>query len=138
MVYVEGEAGGWKMGHVVRSPREPGRDRGYGRPALHGQADDFRTVLKRYLLDPVLPLLALASMSALTVAVIVLVATTVAGAGPHIQDGTAQPLDPWSDWCFGPAAAGYPDLMEAKEPWPESPTESWFEGSGFVRDLSGR
>lgn len=126
------------MGHVVKSPCEPERDRFCRRLALDAKAGGSWTVLKRYLLDPVLPLLALASMSALTVAVIVLVVTTVAGAGLHVQDGKAQRLDPWSGWCFGPAGAGYPDLMEAEEPWPESLTEIWFEGSYFVRDLSGR
>ena len=125
------------MGHVMKNRCERGRDGGCGRPALHGKAGDFRTVLEQYLLDPVLPLLALASMSALTVAVIVLLATTVAGAGLHVQEGAAQRLDPWSGWCFGPASAGYGDLMEADEPG--APTENWLEESYMLaRDVSGR
>ena len=131
-----GRGWGWKMGHVTKSPCQPGRDEGCGLPALHAKAGDFRTMLKLYLLDPVLPLVALASMSALTVATIVLVATTVAGAGLHIQDGAAQPLDPWSGWCFGPASAGYADLMGADEPG--APAEIWLEASYLARELPGR
>lgn len=125
------------MGHVMKNRCEPERDEGCERPELHSNTGDFRTTVERYLLDPVLPLLALASMSALTVATIVLVATTVAGAGLHVQEGTAQRLDPWSGWCFGPASAGYGDLMEADEPG--APTENWLEESYMLaRDVSGR
>ena len=68
------------MGHVMKNRCESGHNGGCGRPALYTKAGDFRTMLEQYLLDPVLPLVALASMSALTVAIIVLMATTVAGA----------------------------------------------------------
>ena len=122
------------MGCAMKNRCESGHDGGCGRPAPHAKAGDFRTMLEQYLLDPVLPLLALVSMSALTVATIVLVATTVAGAGLHVQDGAAQPLDPWSGWCFGPASASYADLMGADEPG--APAEIWLEASYFARELS--
>ena len=74
-------------------------------------ADDLRTFLRKYLLDTVLPALTLLSISVLTVATIVLVATTVANMGLHLPAGAAS-ADPWAGWCFGPAAIHYDQLAD--------------------------
>ena len=73
---------------------------------LHCHAGDLRTLLRKYLLDTVLPALTLLSISVLTVGTIVLVATTVANMGLHLPAGSAN-ADPWAGWCFGPAAIHY-------------------------------
>jgi len=72
--------------------------------APHSEAADFRTVLKRYLLDPVLPIFTLLSMAVLTMAILVLIVMAVANLEQNLQGGSAG-NDPWSEWSSGPAVS---------------------------------
>jgi hypothetical protein len=69
---------------------------------------DSRTLVKRYLLDPVLPVLTLLSMSALTVVMLVVIVTTVAEMDLQLP-GSYVSVDPWSE----PAGGSYPDQAYA-------------------------
>ena len=71
---------------------------------------DSRTLLKRCLLDTVLPALALLSMSVLTVTMIVVVVTTVAHGG-WLTPGTYVSVDPWATLDPGPADLREDDIM---------------------------
>ena len=63
--------------------------------APHPEAADFRTLLKRYLLDPVLPIFTLLSMAVLTMAILVLLVMAVANLEQSLQ-GAGVGDDPWS------------------------------------------
>ncbi len=67
----------------------------HGSPGSQPGAEDSRTLLKRCLLDTVLPALTLLCMAALTVTMIVVVVTTVAHGG-WLQPPTYVSVDPWS------------------------------------------
>jgi hypothetical protein len=67
-----------------------------------------RTLLKRYFLDPVLPVLTLLSMSVLTVAMLVVIVTTVADMDLQLP-GSYVNVDPWSGVSLGPAGVPYQD-----------------------------
>jgi hypothetical protein len=69
---------------------------------------DFRTRLKQYFLDPVLPVLTLLSMSALTVVMLLVIVTTVADMDLQLP-GSYVSVDPWAGWETPPAAKSYPD-----------------------------
>ncbi len=84
-------------------------------PAAEPKARDSRTRLHQCLLDTVLPGLALLSMSALTVTMIVVVVTTVAHGG-WLTPGTYVNVDPWT--ILEPGSANlrrddilYPDVV---------------------------
>ncbi len=72
--------------------------------APHAEAADFRTLLKRFLLDQVLPIFTLLSMAALTMAILVLLVMAVANLEQSLQ-GSSASSDPWS---AGPAASSSP------------------------------
>jgi hypothetical protein len=82
-------------------PREPCDL--YGRPP---RATDSRTPLKKYILDPVLPMLTLLSMSVLTVVMLVTIVAAVADMDLRLPDGYVN-VDPWSGVSLGPAGGAY-------------------------------
>ncbi len=88
-------------------------------------ARDSRTRLQQCLLDTVLPGLALLSMSALTVTMIVVVVTTVAHGG-WLTPGTYVSVNPWETLDPGPANLREDDIL-----YPDVVT-----GRGSQRDLS--
>jgi hypothetical protein len=57
---------------------------------------DFRTVLKQYLLDPVLPIVTLLAIGALTVVLLLLLVTAVANLEQVVQGSSGVSNDPWS------------------------------------------
>jgi hypothetical protein len=94
---------------------------------------DSRTLWKQYFLDPVLPVLTLLSMSALTVVMLLVIVTTVADMDLQLP-GSYVSVDPWAGWETPPAAESYPDQAYAdmaasmdpadgREPWagPQQP-----------------
>ncbi len=90
------------------------------------QAGDFRTLLTHRLLGAVLPAITLLSMSALTVATIVVIVTTVAHAG-WLEPGTYVRIDPWEALEPGPAILReddilYPDAVTGQGPQPSDPS----------------
>lgn len=101
------------------------------------QAVDSRTRLKRYFLDPVLPMLTLLSMSVLTVVMLVVIVATVADMDTQLPGGYVT-IDPWSG--VSPSSPGgsyqdqgmYADLTpslepaDEREPWPGSPANDPF------------
>lgn len=81
------------------------------RAAISGpKAHDSRTRLQQCLLDTVLPGLALLSMSALTVTMIVVVVTTVAHGG-WLTPGTYVSVNPWEVLEPGPANLRKDDIL---------------------------
>jgi hypothetical protein len=98
---------------------------------LRPRAVNSRTLLKQYFLDPVLPMLTLLSMSALTVVMLVVIVTTVADMDLQLP-GTYVSVDPWADIHLGSAGGFYQDQgayadsavsmdpMEDREFWPGS------------------
>ena len=83
------------MNHMTKSVVEPLGAAVHGPPGPISGESDSRTLLKRCLLDTVLPAIALLSMSALTITMIVVVVTTVAHAG-WLTPPTYVSVDPWS------------------------------------------
>ncbi len=69
-------------------------------PGPRPRSADSRTRLKRYFLDPVLPVLTLLSMSALTVVMLVVIVTTVADMDAQLP-GSYTSIDPWAGWTGG-------------------------------------
>lgn len=67
-----------------------------------------RTLLKQYLLDPVLPVLTLLSMSALTVVMLMVIVTTVADMDVQLPGSYAN-VDPMSGWTDVSARRPYQD-----------------------------
>jgi len=68
----------------------------------------FRTLVGRYLLDPVLPMLALLSMSALTIVMLVTVVSAVADMGIQAPASYVS-IDPWSYVSLTPADGFFQD-----------------------------
>ena len=95
MLYVEGEAGGGEMNPMTKNVVEPLHTAAFGLPVSPPGETDSRALLRRCLLDTVLPAVALLSMSVLTVAMIVVVVTTVAHGG-WLTPATYVSVDPWS------------------------------------------
>jgi hypothetical protein len=89
------------------------------------KSHDSRTRLRQCLLDTVLPGLALLSMSALTVTMIVVVVTTVAHGG-WLTPGTYVSVNPWEVLEPGPAHLREDDIL-----YPDVVTDQ-----GSQRDLS--
>lgn len=82
----------------------------FGLPVAKSNTPDSRTLRNRWLVDTVLPGLALLSMSVLTVTMIVLVVTTVAQGG-WLAPGTYVNVDPWVSVAPGPANLGRDDIL---------------------------
>ncbi len=94
------------MDLMTKNVVEPLHAAAFGLPVSRPGGDDSRTLLKRCLLDTVLPGIALLSMSVLTVTMIVLVVMTVAHGG-WLTPGTYVSVDPW--------AGVYPDSGTLRE-----------------------
>ncbi len=96
-----------------------------------------RTSLKQYILDPVLPMLTLLSMSALTVVLLVTIVMAVADMDMRLPDSYVN-VDPWSGVSLGPTGGFYPeqsayaDLGGPQDPrddrgfWPASQSDNPF------------
>jgi len=67
-----------------------------------------RTSLKQYILDPVLPMLTLLSMSALTVALLMMIVAAVADMDMRLPNGYVN-ADPWADVPVGMTSGYYPE-----------------------------
>jgi hypothetical protein len=98
------------MNQMTRSDIEPLCAAAFGLPVARARAPDSRTLKSPWLLDTVLPGLALLSMSALTVTMIVLVVTTIAHGG-WLAPGTYVSVDPWVGVSPGPANLGRDDIL---------------------------
>ncbi|MBP7050450.1 MAG: hypothetical protein KBE65_05505 [Phycisphaerae bacterium] len=83
------------MNRMTESVVESSSAAGHGPPGSQPGAEDSRTLLKRCLLDTVVPAFTLLAMSALTITMIVVVVTTVAHAG-WLTPPTYVSVDPWS------------------------------------------
>jgi hypothetical protein len=66
-----------------------------GTHVLYGGEHDFRTRAARFLMDPVLPALMVLIIATLTVAIIVMLVTTVASAVLQAQPDVGNVIDPW-------------------------------------------
>ena len=75
---------------------------------LRPRASGSRTLLKQYFLDPVLPMLTLLSMSALTVVMLVVIVTTVADMDMRLPDSYVN-ADPWAGVSVGTTGGFYPE-----------------------------
>lgn len=75
---------------------------------LHSRPIDSRTPLKRYFLDPVLPMLTLLSMSVLTIAMLVTLVTTVADMDLRLPDSYVS-IDPTAGVYLGSTGGSYQD-----------------------------
>ena len=95
MLYVRGEDGGGGINQMTKSVVETSSAAVHGPPGSQPGAEDSRTLLKRCLLDTVVPAFTLLCMAALTVTMIVVVVTTVAHAG-WLTPPTYVSVDPWS------------------------------------------
>lgn len=80
---------------MTKSVVEPLHVVAHGPPESPPGADDSRTLLKRCLLDTVIPAITLLCMAALTVTMIVVVVTTVAHAG-WLTPPMYVSVDPWA------------------------------------------
>jgi hypothetical protein len=78
------------MGQMIRGAFVP-----VGTHVLYGGEHDFRTRAARFLMDPVLPALMVLIIAALTVAIIVLLVTTIASAVLRSQPDVGNVIDPW-------------------------------------------
>ena len=89
---------------------------------------DSRTVLKQYILDPVLPMLTLLSMSALTIVMLVTIVTTVADMDLRPPDNYID-VDPWAGVQLGSVGAFYRDqdvyVDSAPAPVPAQDRVDW-------------
>ncbi len=96
--------------------------------STHSRTLVNRTLVKQYFLDPVLPVLTLLSMSALTIVMLLVIVTTVADMDRQLP-GSYIGVDPWAAWEAAPAGGSYPDQAyadaaaslgpaEEREPWP--------------------
>ncbi|HNS19086.1 MAG TPA: hypothetical protein PKH24_01230 [Sedimentisphaerales bacterium] len=83
------------MNRMTESVVESSSAAGHGPPGSQPGAEGSRTLLKRCLLDTVLPAFTLLVMSVLTITMIVVVVTTVAHAG-WLTPPTYVSVDPWS------------------------------------------
>jgi hypothetical protein len=101
------------MNRLTMSSVEPLSTAAVGQPLSGPAGRDSRTLLKRCLLEGVLPTVTLLSMSVLTIAMIVLIVTTVAHAG-WLEPSTYVSVDPWAG--MEPVAA----LHAGDAPQPEA------------------
>lgn len=76
--------------------------------ARRPESVDSRTMVKQYILDPVLPVLMLLSMSVLTVVMLITIVTAVADMDVWVPDKYVS-VDPWANAATGSAEAFYPD-----------------------------
>jgi hypothetical protein len=102
-----------------------------GTHVLYRGEHDFRTRVAKFLEDPVLPAVALLLISALTIATIVLMVTTVATALLNAQSRVSDVIDPWlglssappvpyEDDAVNPYDTSSPAAMEKRSRWPDS------------------
>lgn len=82
-----------------------------GTPLLCDGGDDFRTRAARFLMDPVLPAIMLLVIATLTVAIIVLLVTTVATAVLHAQPELGNVVDPLAGPSSNSAALYEDDFL---------------------------
>jgi hypothetical protein len=75
---------------------------------LHSRPIDSRTPVKKYFLDPVLPILTLLSMSVLTIAMLVTLVTTVADMDLRLPDSYVS-IDPAAGVYLGSIGGSYQD-----------------------------
>jgi hypothetical protein len=94
------------MGQIARGAFVP-----VGTRVLYGSEHDFRTRAARFLMDPVLPALMLLIIATLTVAIIVLMVTTVASAVLRAQPELGNVVDPWLGMSATSAAAYEDDFL---------------------------
>ncbi len=85
------------MGQVTRIVWEAVYAGGCEVHTLRSDGDDSRTLVWQHVLNLVLPVFALVSMSVLTIVTIVLLVTTIADAGWHLTPPYVS-IDPWSGW----------------------------------------
>jgi len=111
------------MSQIARSHIEPLCAAAFGLPVARSHAPDSRTVLRQRLVNTVLPGLALLSMSVLTVAMIVILVTTVAHGG-WLTPGTYVTVDPWANVYPGPANLRRDDIMYPDAATSQGPQES--------------
>ncbi len=78
------------MGQMIRGAFVPA-----GTHVLYGSEHDFRTRAARFLMDPVLPALMVLIIATLTVAIIVMLVTTIASAILRAQPDVGNVIDPW-------------------------------------------
>ena len=123
------------MSQMTRNSLEPLHAAAFGLPVSQSQGADSRTLWRRCLVDTVLPALALLSMSALTVTLIVVIVTTVAHGG-WLTPVTYASVDLWS--------GVYPDsdtLREAGgQPWESAAAgdvslQSQFDAGYFAAEM---
>ena len=74
----------------------------------HLRPADSRTPLKKYFLDPVLPMLTLLSMSALTIVMLVTIVTAVADMDLQLPESYVS-IDPTARVYLGPTGGSYQD-----------------------------
>lgn len=114
------------MSRMTKHVVEPLQAAAFGLPVSSVNSPDSRTLFKQYLLDTVVPVAALLSMSVLTITMIVLVVTTVAHGG-WLTPGTYMSVDPWETLSPGPANLREDDIM-----YPEAATgQGWQPGDPF-------
>jgi hypothetical protein len=106
------------MGLATRSICEPVPGEVSELYAPQAEAAHFRTLLKRFLLDPVLPLITLVVMGVLTIALLVLIVTAV-GDMEQVLHGSGAGTDPWAAAATSPDARAYAAVAarEAAEPY---------------------
>jgi len=114
------------MSQMTRSNIEPLCAAAFGLPVAKSRTPDSRTLRNQWLLDTVLPGLALLSMSVLTVTMIVVLVTTVAHGG-WLEPSTYVRVDPWSYVSPGPANLSredilYPDVVTGQRPFQSDPS----------------
>ncbi len=90
--------------------------------APQAETADFRTLLKRYLMDPVLPLVTVVVMGVLTIAMLVLVVMAV-GDMEQILHGSNVGTDPWTAAATSPDPQAYAAIAgrEAAESYDSQP-----------------
>jgi hypothetical protein len=114
------------MSQMTRSNVEPLCAAAFGLRVAKSHSPDSRTLRSQWLLDTVLPGVALLSMSVLTVTMIVVVVTTVAHGG-WLTPGTYVSIDPWTSVYPGPANLRrddilYPDVVTGQGPLQSDPS----------------
>ncbi len=129
------------MGRLCEMMSGPGQVTAAHLPLPHENTRDFRTMLKQFLLDPVLPLLTLCLMAALTTAILTLMVTAVADMEQGLQTGSLSD-EPWSAMASNPPAGNqaYADYaaamaqMQARELSLDGPADAAY----VVREQPGR
>jgi hypothetical protein len=112
------------MGRLLEVPSKSGQVGAVRLPSAHCGDADSRTLLKQFLLDPVLPMLTLLMMAALTAAILILLVMTVGSMEQSLHSSSLSD-DPWSPAGSAPSAAAsgqaYADyaaaMAEAQDSW---------------------